>query len=77
MNKQRRKNLASTLDLIEQILSTVEIVKDEEQEAFDNMPENIQCSERGETMEEILLQLEDIYDSIQSVQDQSSEICEL
>lgn len=76
MNKQRRKNLAETLDMIEQILSIVETVKDEEQEAFDNMPEGIQCSERGEAMEEIIYQLEEIYDSIQSAQDQILEITE-
>lgn len=76
MNKQRRKFISSSLEYLEKALNIIETAKDEEQEAYDNLPESLQCSERGEAMEEILFVLEDIFDSIQSVQDQINEIVE-
>lgn len=76
MNKQRRKYLSTALEYLEQAQIIVESVKDEEQEAFDNMPEGLQYSERGEAMEEGLYTLEEIYDSIQEMMDQITEITE-
>lgn len=58
MNKARRKNLASLSEEIETLRSLVESVMEEEQEAFDNLPEGIQYSERGERMEEIISYIE-------------------
>lgn len=60
MNKQRRKEIAKAIDLIEQAREILENVKDEEQEAFDNMPESIQVSERGEQMEDYIYTIEEI-----------------
>ena len=37
----------------------------EEQEAFDNMPEQLQESERGEKMEDTINELEDISDLLE------------
>lgn len=50
MNKVRRKRLAEALDLISQAKDILEEVKDEEQDAFDNLPENFQYGERGEPL---------------------------
>jgi hypothetical protein len=49
MNKQRRKEIANTIRDIERVVSN--ILEDEE-EAFDNMPENLQYSERGDMSQE-------------------------
>lgn len=76
MNKQRRKFISSSLEYLGKALDIIETAKDEEQEAYDNLPESLQYSERGEAMEEILFVLEDIFDSIQTVQDQINEIVE-
>lgn len=54
MNKQRRKQIAAAIELIEQAQAILEEVIAEEQEAFDNLPEGIQASERGELMEEYI-----------------------
>lgn len=51
MNKARRKELEKAKDLLEQAQSIIEAVQEEEQEAFDNMPEGLQSSERGEQMQ--------------------------
>ncbi len=52
MNKQRRKELERIADLLSECMSGLESVKEEEQEAYDNLPEGIQYSERGEAMQE-------------------------
>ena len=51
MNKLRRKQLQAAADLLKEARAIIESVREEEQEAFDNMPEGLQYSERGETME--------------------------
>ena len=48
MNAARRKRLAEAVDMIASAKEIIEEVKEEEQEAFDNMPESLQGSERGE-----------------------------
>lgn len=59
MNKARRKELEKALDLIERGKDMLEDIEAEEQEAFDNMPESLQESERGEHMQEIIDALEE------------------
>ncbi len=64
MNKARRKELAKAVELIERAREIIEVVKDEEQDAFDNLPESLQASERGERMEEFISALEDFLDEV-------------
>lgn len=45
MNKERRRRLSGICNMLEELIS-------EEQEAFDNLPESLQCSEKGESMEQ-------------------------
>lgn len=52
MNKQRRKELENIADVLNDCMSRLEYVKDEEQEAYDNLPESLQYSEKGELMQE-------------------------
>lgn len=65
MNKQRRVRLSEAHSLLGKAASIVEAVKDEEQDSFDNLPENLQCSERGEAMEEAVDELQMTIDSIE------------
>ena len=66
MNKARRVKLAAILTKLQDIAVEFEAVKDEEQEAFDAMPEGLQNSDRGQAMEEGLGVLEDIGSSLES-----------
>lgn len=59
MNKQRRERINGLMAKLEEIQGEVRMIQEEEQEAFDNMPESIQTSERGEKMEEVITQLKD------------------
>ena len=50
--------------MIEQAQAILEEVTAEEQEAYDNLPEGIQASERGELMEEYIYTLEGFQDAL-------------
>lgn len=52
MNAQRRKEIAKAIALIEDAIAILDSVAEEEREAYDNLPESLQYSERGERMEE-------------------------
>ena len=60
MNKARRASLQKALDLIS-------AAKEEEEEAFENLPESLQESERGEAMQENFDQLEEIQGILEEV----------
>lgn len=61
MNKQRRKELAKASELISQAQAIIESVKEEEENAHDNLPESIQYGEKGEQMEEYIDTLDEAY----------------
>ena len=76
MNKRRRTELNSIIEILEDANSRLETVKDEEQEAHDNLPEGIQYSERGEQMEQYVDSMDEAYDSIQEAIDTLTEIAD-
>ena len=74
MNKQRRSLIADVIDRLETIRGDIEIIRDEEQDAFDNMPEGIQESDRGQQMEEYIGLMEDAMDEIDSALENLGEV---
>lgn len=52
MNKERRKRLDEVINQLEELQAEVASIGEEEREAYDNLPESIQYSERGEQMSE-------------------------
>lgn len=73
MNKERRKRLAEAFEKIGEVKEIIESVKDEEQEAYDNLPGNFQNGERGEEMQGYIEMLDEAYgylDDAESVVDQ-------
>lgn len=69
MNKQRRKALEELHSLLTDVYERVEAVMEEEQEAYDNLPENLQESERGEAMSDAISNLESAASSIDEAMD--------
>lgn len=65
MNKSRRTRLNTALVLLRQVEQTVDSVKDEEQDSLNNMPENLESSDRYVAMEYAVSILEDAIESIQ------------
>lgn len=51
MNNKRRELLKSAISLLDRVSSIVNNAIDQEQDCLDNMPENLQMSERYENME--------------------------
>ena len=64
MNKVRRKELAKAIELMEQAMNIISECREEEQDAFDNLPEGIQDSERGDQMQEYIDMMEEAYDEL-------------
>lgn len=69
MNNARRKKIGEIIDraavlesLMEELKTMVEEVKDEESDSLENMPENLQRSERYQQIEEAVGNLESAYD---------------
>lgn len=64
MNDKKRKLLDQAVTYLELASDLVEDVKDDEQDCFDNLPEGLQVSERGEAMEAAVDALDSALDSI-------------
>jgi hypothetical protein len=73
MNKERRKRLDGLVSRVEELKTEFESIKDEEQEAYDNLPPGIQEGDSGEKMQTALSALEDIDTSLQEVLDKIKE----
>ena len=54
MNKQRRTEIANIVTELEILKERLDKVLSEEQDVFDNMPENLQYSMRGEESQEAI-----------------------
>lgn len=88
MNAQRRKALKAVITKLEdleslrqEIKEELEDIMDEEQESFDNMPEGLQESDRGQQMQEYISTMEGAIDDLDSMDidgltDQLREIAE-
>lgn len=70
-------------EIIEQISEEISTIQDdvdtymsEEQESYDNLPEALQWSEKGEMMEEAINNLESARDSIETAASDLSTLCE-
>lgn len=83
MNKARRKRIASVIHTLENIIdyNLIESAKDEledilweEEDAYDNMPENLQYSMRGEASSEAIDSLQDAVDALEEAVDIIDEI---
>lgn len=67
MNKKRKEELDDIISGMQGLRDRLQDVADDEQEAFDNMPENLQCSERCEQMEQNASDLYDVVDDFDRV----------
>jgi len=76
MNKTRRKELESIISVLESQKERIDFVAEAEQEARDNMPENLDGSERAEKMEDCISTLEDASSDIQDIIDRILEVIE-
>ena len=69
MNNKRRKELRRAIEIIETALDIVNQVKDEEEDAMYNYPENLQGTETYETMEVTVDTMEEVASAIEDAVD--------
>ena len=86
MNKARRKKIASVIETLENITGydLVETAKDEiedilweEDDAYNNMPENLQYSMRGEESSDAIDSLQETVDALEDAIDALNELYDL
>lgn len=82
MNRNDRKQirniyevLSVSLEDIKNQQSTLEEMRDEEESKFDNMPEGLQESERGEAIQEAIDKLGEVVDMLESVASDLEDAC--
>ena len=64
MNKQRRDAIQSILDELQVMRERIESVRDEEQGAFDNLPDSLQQGSGGQRMDEAVSALDVALDGV-------------
>lgn len=69
MNKQRKQRFEEVVGSLEEAKDILGDIQQEEQEAFDNLPEGLQISECGEKMQEYIDLMDDCNDKIDDVID--------
>lgn len=75
MNNQRRKQVKEAMLKIETITNLVQNILDAEQEAFENMPEGVQCSVNGTASEEAQESLEAAIEALEEAIACLEEVC--
>lgn len=70
MNQKRLKKINEIAASIRSAVVELESLKDEEQEAFDNLPEGLQGGDKGQAMEEAINTLDEAINSIGDGTDQ-------
>ena len=66
MNNQRRKELKGIVAQLETLKDKLEMIQEQKEEAFENLPENLQLSMQGELMQE---KAENISDAVFSLEE--------
>lgn len=67
MNKDRCKRIQGIIDQLTDLGTEIEEIQDEEQEAYDNLPESLQEGEKGEIMSDAIDSLDHVFCSIGDV----------
>lgn len=68
MNDDRRKRIDEAMEHISAAREILDAVIAEEQEAFDNLPEGLQNSERGQKMEETVGSLYSVHSDLEDME---------
>ncbi len=64
MNNKRRKQISEVLNSLEDLREAIESIHADEEDAFENLPESLEGSDRYDAMEEAVSNLEDAVDLV-------------
>lgn len=76
MNKDRRQRLSEASSLLDDAIAVIQEVRDEEEEAWSNLPEGLQGSNTGYQMQLVMDKLTDFEDRIESMKDEIDDYVE-
>ena len=76
MNKARRNWLTNVINALEEAKEEIESINSEEEEAYNNLPDNLNDSEMANAMYENMDSLSSAADDLHGVIDQLQEIVE-
>lgn len=76
MNKERRKSLREIQSKLERLGQDLEALKEEEEEYRDNMPENLQESDRYQRADEVCDLLQEALENLDNAYQQIEEAAE-
>jgi len=74
MNKERRSKILQVIKEIEIVKNSLQSILDDEENVFDNMPENLQCSARGEESEESIEYMDEAVEALNTAIEQLENI---
>ncbi len=74
MNKDRRHKLRQAAEMIYEAKLIIARANDDEEEAYDNLPDGIRDSDRGDTMQEMIDTMDNIIEVLDNTYDQIREI---
>ena len=77
MNKERKKRIMDVKEILGNAVDELEDIRSEEEMAMENIPENLQNSEKYALMEDAVDALEDAYGSVSDAIDSLDEILEM
>ncbi len=77
MNKTRRKTIKEIIEEIDYLLTRLEEVRGEEEEALWNMPESLQESEKGEIMQDAIDNMDNAFTSLEEALNELEEVLTL
>lgn len=69
MNKERREELWDVYGYLDDAMGKVIDIRSDEQDSFDNLPDGLQSSKTGDSIQEAIGWLDEIESGIQSVRD--------
>ena len=67
MNKERRQQLYDATSLLDDAIAIIQDVHAEEEEAFDNLNEGLQCGKTGDSMQAAMDKLDGFENEIEAV----------
>lgn len=76
MNRQRRQQLYDATSALDEAVAVIQDIHSEEDEAFNNLSEGLQCSRTGNSMQDAMDKLDGFVDKIESVKNEIEKFIE-
>ena len=76
MNRQRRQRLYDATSALDEAVAVIQDIHSEEDEAFNNLSEGLQCSRTGNSMQDAMDKLDGFVDKIESVKNEIEKFIE-